>query len=489
MSGQSVRLLALAVRPRVILKYLGLLLLSMAAMPAIPALAGFCYDAWAIALRFTGVTVVLLAVGYGLARLHAPQKMQFNEALVIIALAFLAAALTMSWPLMAEGLGFLDALFEATSAVTTTGLSTLPTVEDRSPVFLFARAWLQWYGGLAITVLALAFILAPGAATRRLAGAETDAAELVAGTRWRARHVLAVYVALTIGGVLLLWVSGAGLFDAVIHTLAAVSTGGFAGHDQLDALGPWPTLAALSVILLFGAVSFPLQYRAWLAGPRVLSADPELRILLFASLITFLTLAAILAFAGAQGNGWLADAAFLAVSAQTTTGFAMTPVAVAELPDAAQLTLIVSMGIGGDMGSTAGGVKILRLLILLRLLHLLLARLAVPRHAVLELQVGGRRIDPREIEAAVGIVVAFGVAALLSWLPFLLAGVEPLAALFDVVSALATCGLSAGVIGPDLSPFLKLVLCLDMLLGRLEIVALLILVYPRTWLGRRSEEP
>jgi trk system potassium uptake protein TrkH len=144
--------------------------------------------------------------------------------------------------------------------------------------------------------------------------------------------------------------------------------------------------------------------------------------------------------------------------------------------------------IGGDMGSTAGGIKILRWLVLIRLLRLLFARTAVPRHAVIEPYVAGRRLNDVELEAAIGIVTAYALAALLSWLPFLLCGVDPLAALFEVVSALSTCGLSAGVAGPELHPLLKIVLCADMLMGRVEVMAFLILIYPRTWWGRTTEE-
>ncbi|MDS4028181.1 MAG: TrkH family potassium uptake protein [Candidatus Contendobacter sp.] len=483
MTEQSIRLLVFAVRRRVVLKYLGVLLLSMAPMAAVPVLVALQCDAYESASRFALVALLLLAGGGGLARIAAPQKIQINEALAVTALAFLVAAASMAWPLMAEGVAPLDALFESTSGVTTTGLSTLATVEGHGPVFLFARAWLQWYGGLVITVLALAFILAPGAATRRLAGAETEASELVTGTRWRARQVLAVYVALTVAGVILLWLTGATPFDALIHTLAAVSTGGFAGYDRLDGLGSWPSLAVLTLVMLFGATSFSLQYRAWSAGPRLLWTDPEVRALWLGCLITFAALAACFAFAGPVR---LADAAFLAISAQTTTGFANTTMT--ELPVAARLVLIVSMGIGGDMGSTAGGVKVLRWLILIRLLQLLFARTAAPRHAVIEPYVAGRRLSGVELEAAIGIVIAYALAALLSWLPFLLYGVDPLAALFEVVSALSTCGLSAGVASPDLHPVLKIVLCVDMLMGRVEVMALLVLVYPRTWWGRTAED-
>ena len=142
-----------AVRRRVVLKYLGVLLLSMAPMAAVPVLVALHGEAYESANRFALVALLLVIGGGGLARIAAPQKIQINEALVVTALAFLIAAASMVWPLMADGLAPLDALFEATAGVTTTGLSVLPTVEGHSPTFLFARAWLQWYGGLAITCL------------------------------------------------------------------------------------------------------------------------------------------------------------------------------------------------------------------------------------------------------------------------------------------------------------------------------------------------
>jgi trk system potassium uptake protein TrkH len=156
------------------------------------------------------------------------------------------------------------------------------------------------------------------------------------------------------------------------------------------------------------------------------------------------------------------------------------------LPDAAKLVLMVSMGVGGDMGSTAGGIKILRLLIVLYLVRTLIVRTCVPEHALLEPRIAGRRRGSREISAAVAIVALFSSLTLASWMPFLLLGHPPFDALFEVVSALATCGLSAGITGPDLHPVLKFVLCVDMLMGRVEICAFAILFYYRTWIGRTA---
>jgi trk system potassium uptake protein TrkH len=148
--------------------------------------------------------------------------------------------------------------------------------------------------------------------------------------------------------------------------------------------------------------------------------------------------------------------------------------------------MILSMFVGGDVGSTAGGIKIVRLLILARLVQVLLQRTSVTPHAVLTPRLGGRRIEADEARDAVCLAALFAGVNAASWVAFLAAGYDPLNALFDVASATGTVGLSSGVTSADLPAALKAVLCFDMLAGRLEVVALLVLFYPRTWIGRRA---
>jgi trk system potassium uptake protein TrkH len=188
-----------------------------------------------------------------------------------------------------------------------------------------------------------------------------------------------------------------------------------------------------------------------------------------------------------HGASWetLRHALFLALSAQTTTGFASTPVA--DLDAGSKIVMIISMAIGGSVGSTAGGIKILRLLILLRLFQLTVRRIAVPSHAVVRVQLGGRHLEDDDLLRALVLIALFGAVIILSWLPFVVAGYEPLDALFEVVSATATVGLSTGITNMALPSWLKAILCVDMLAGRLEIVALLIVLYPGTWFGKRTE--
>ncbi len=329
-------------------------------------------------------------------------------------------------------------------------------------------------------------IIGPSASARRLAVDDGETAEGAASTRMRARSVLKVYGALTIAGIILVWLAGATPADALIHTLSAISTGGFSNHDASAAGLGAPAAAAVSLISLFGAISFSLMARA-IRNPSRLWRDGEVRAIIVVTLLAAAALSACtFATSGLSPNG-IGNAFFLAVSAQTTTGFATTPVA--GVAPAAKLVLIVSMLIGGDMGSTAGGIKIFRLLVLGRVLQLLLVRTCISNHAVVTARVARRVVGDEEMRVACGIVTAFAAAVVVSWFAFVAWGFPPLDALFEVVSATATVGLSTGVTSATLPVALKGLLCIDMLMGRLEIIAVLVLVYPRTWVGRRAARP
>lgn len=477
--------LSFAVRPRVVLKYTGQLGLALAALTLVPLGVALGYEDWPMAWRLALVVALLTVAGVPLGRLRSPRTIQTNEALVVTALAFLVAPLAMSWPMAATGIPYLDALFEAVSGVTTTGLTTLASVAERPPAFLFTRAWMQWYGGLGFVVLSLALLIGPGVAARRLANISGEGEDLIGNTRGHARRVLAVYLAFTVAGIALLWALGLAPFAAVVHTLAAVSTGGYSSFDgSLAGLG-LSTQWAVTLLSLAGAVALSTWYRAARGGPAALANDLQLRALLLAGLAVTMLLALFMLRSGQPWSEVVRHAPLLALSAQTTTGFASLDVG--ALDPAARITLAGSMLVGGGVGSTAGGFKILRLLILLRLLQILLHRTRLVEHAVVEYRLGETRIEPEEgLRALLVVVLYIGVVAL-SWLPFAAAGYDPLNALFEVVSATATVGLSTGITALELDPWLKGVLCLDMLLGRLEVLALLVVLYPRTWFGRRND--
>ncbi len=482
---EQIKLLSYAVRLPVLAKYLGQLVVVMSALVAVQLLVSLYFADYFLSVRYAVIIAGLLAVGVPASRLRAPDKIQSNEALVITGLAFIISPFILAYPFTALGIPYMDALFEAVSGVTTTGLSTLPTVTDMPHTFLFSRAWMQWYGGLGIVVLSVALLTGHEAATRRLLDPELSGESLAVATPIHARRVLVVYTLLTVVGILSLWwLSGDG-FAAVTHVLAAVSTGGFSSFDNSVAgFAQWPARFLVMVLGLFGAVSLPIYYRAYHQGWRQGLSDVELRALL--AVVVVIGVALAWSMMQSRGASWetLRHAVFLTLSAQTTTGFAS--LSVASLDAASKVVMIISMAIGGCLGSTAGGIKILRLLLLLRLFQLTIQRIAVPSHAVVQVQLGGRTLEDDDLLRALVLIALFGVVILLSWLPFVVAGYDPLNALFEVVSATATVGLSTGITNMELPSALKAVLCVDMLAGRLEIVALLIVLYPGTWFGKRA---
>jgi trk system potassium uptake protein len=461
--------------------------MTLAALGVAPVLASFLNDYSPLMWRLAATSALLGGLGWPLARLHRGADIQWNEALSITGLAFVLAPLIMVWPLVGIDIAPIDAWFESVSAVTTTGLTTLRGMAQRPDDFLFLRAWMQWYGGLGIAALTVALIMRHHAGTRRLL--ETTGESLTeAGASEHARHVFVVYAALTLLAVAAAWASGLAPFSALVHGLAAVATGGFAISDQNIAPLPSAAVAVLSLICIAAAISLPLYARLPRRGPRALLGEPEVRALFIAILTTSTLLAAITA-THSDLAWWpaVANALVLGVSAQTDTGFSTTDVA--ALPPAAQLVLMVSMAIGGCTGSTAGGIKLIRLLILLRLIQVALQRTATSERAVLEVRVGGDRVEPDMIAGALQLLGLWALVLLLSWMVFLVRGQPPMASLFEVVSATSNAGLSAGLTGPDMAPWLKLVLTADMLFGRVEILALLVVLYPPTWIGRRRASP
>jgi trk system potassium uptake protein TrkH len=479
--------LVYAVRPLAVLRQTGRICAVLALLSVVPlAVAAFAGEIQ-VAGRYAIVVGILATITALSRRVPVHDSLQINEALVITAIAFLLASVLLALPLQASGLSASSAVFEAVSAVTTTGLSAAEPDLGASFVFAFGRAWAQWYGGLGIVVLSLALIAVPGAISRQLVGDGGELGDLAGSTRSFARASFRTYAALTVAGIVLLIVFGARVAPAVLHTLAAVSTGGFSPYrDSLASAPGWLERYAVILLCVLGAVPL-VEYRLMLqrrAGTTVRRIQmPSLTVAIAVSVAALS--AALYWVDGMTASSSLAHGLFVGASAQTTAGF--TTLEIGGLSSTAKIVLIASMLVGGGVGSTAGGIKILRLLVFLRVAQVLVRRTCLPRHAVLEPRLGGDRLETNEIQFILSLIVLFVVVLFASWIPFVVCGYDPVSSLFEVASALGTVGLSTGISSPGLPMPLKAVLCADMLLGRLEIVAFLVLLYPRTWFGRRLE--
>ncbi len=479
--SRAVALLGHAVRLRVLARYGGVLALVVAVLTSVPLVFSLVVGEWPLSLRYALLAMLWTGVGLLGRRVDAPTKIQANEALVLTTLFFILVPLGMTLPMCGAGLEFVDALFESISALTTTGLSTAGSPEGRPITWLFARAWGQWVGGLGIVVFSLAFIVRAGVTARALEVSELEQDDLAGSARARSRRILLGYTMLTVGGLVLLLLLGVQVFDALLYTLAAVSTGGFAPYDaSLGGLGFLPALG-VTLLCVAGATSLPFFKRSQSSSGLAIGT-----VQLIAVGVAGLVVAGLLV-PGMAGDSWLEagkDALLLAYSSQSTAGFS--PRNLAELDAFSKVLLSISMMVGGGVGSTAGGIKIMRLLMLTQLLLWGVARTCLPRHALLHARLGGQVIGEPELRDAALVFALFMATLAGSWLIFLAWGCDPIDSLFEVSSAVGTVGLSVGLSRPELPGLLKGVLCIDMLLGRLEIVAWLVLLYPRTWIGHRE---
>ncbi len=473
-----------AIRPRVLAHYGGQLAITVALLNTVPLLAALIGGAYASAAALIVIILMLAYGGWFGQRVEAPAEIQPNEALVLAAGAFILTPLLLVWPLCTYGLSPVDAWFEAVSAVTTTGLSTITAPQQQPWPVLLSRSWMQWYGGLGFAVLCVVMLVPRGLAARRLLEPSGARESDIPSMTGHARQLFFVYTVMTLVAWLALWAAEADPLRAFVHTLSGVSTGGFSSlNDSLSGFRRPASAWVLSLVTLMAAVSLPLYLSAIRGNWRRVISDAELHALMLLTLAVAVALSAILALSGMSPLTAIKHGFLLGISAQTTSGF--TSLDPSTLPDAAKWTSILSMTVGGSVGSTAGGIKLLRLLVLLRMIQLLIRRTRLPPHAVAEPRLNGRTLESGEMLQILVVPTLFVVGIAGSLIPFLIYGYAPLDALFEVVSATGTVGLSTGITSSDLPAVLKTVLAFDMLAGRMEFIALLVVMSPHTWFGRR----
>ncbi|WP_404383874.1 TrkH family potassium uptake protein [Caenispirillum salinarum] len=488
MAGKGAAVLARPVRPRMVAACFAALAPSLALAPGVPVPVALLLRDWETAVR-CAVPVVLLLGFWALGRRWSAltvSDVQRNEALLVSGLSFIAASAALAWPLKPQDVPWDAAIFEAVSAITSTGLTMFPEPSVRSPALLFVRAWGQWYGGLAILVLALSLTVRPGVLSRRLGRIEASESDFIGGTRARAKRVLWVYGALTVACIATLWPLTGSVWEALLHGLTAVSTAGFSSHGDSLAGWDWPARAAIMVFALAGAVSLLFWWRLREDGPHHLLKDREAQALVVL-IVGGAALIALLEAAWREGGIWAVDwtlfghALFLSASAQTTTGYStLDP---GQMAPAAQLVMMAQMMVGADLGSTGGGLKVARVLVLAAIVRSALLATALPRHAVSKPRTHGGPVHEGAAQTAMLLGLLYGATILVGWGVCLAADAPPMAALFDVVSATSTVGLSAGVTGLEAPTAVKATLIVCMLLGRVEFLALLIALAPRTWKG------
>lgn len=386
-------------------------------------------------------------------------------------------------------MSFTDAVFESMSGLTTTGATVLTGLDALPESMLYYRQQLQWLGGMGIIVLAVAVLPMLGVGGMQLYRAETPGpvkdTKLTPRITETAKALWYVYLAFTASCFLSYWAAGMGLFDALCHAFSTVAIGGFSTHDL--SIGHFNSTAIdlVAIFFMFAAgINFSLHFFAWRhVQIRHYAQDPEFRayfvVLVAVSTITVVSLFAFHTYS--SGVDSLMYGLFQAVSISTTTGF--TTANYAAWPGALPVLLIFASFVGGSAGSTAGGIKVIRWLLIYKQGVREIARLVHPS-AEIPVKVGNNAVPFRVVDAVWGFfsvyVVVFGIMLLL----MMMTGLDQVTAFSAVAATLNNLGPGLGDVAAGfmtVGDTAKWIAIAGMLLGRLEIFTLLVLVTPTFW--------
>ncbi len=447
-------------------------------------------DTWIFALSFaiTFAAGLVLTLSF---REH-PLEIGHREGFIVVALSWLSAAFFSALPFVFSGHfpSFVDALFESTSGITTTGASVLTDVTVLPHGILFWRSMTHWLGGMGIVVLSLAILPLLGIGGMQLYKAE---ASVVSGEKFTprvkemARILLAVYLIISLTEVLFLSLAGMDLFDSFIHTFGTVATGGFSNRAESIEHFRSPYIeAVITVFMVLGATNFALHYRFFQEGFGAYIRNEEFR---FYILVMALSTAAVTINLSAGFYGGVLEsfryASFQVVSIMTTTGYSTADFSL--WPPFSQVLLLVLMFFGGSAGSTTGAIKCIRLLLLLKIGYREIYRLVHP-HAVTTVKLGGRVVPQDVLTGVTGFTLAFISIFVVSSIVIASLGIDPFTSISATAATLGNIGPGFGPVGPagnysSIPDPGKWVLILNMLLGRLEVYTLLILLLPAFWRG------
>ncbi len=414
-----------------------------------------------------------------------PESMEpeLRHAMVIAAFAYIMVPAISAIPYVIVGqMGLLDAFFEAISGWTGSGFSMLSDPQDSLPLIMLWRSVTQWIGGLGVILLMVTILIRPGTSTYMLYQSEARKDKILPSIRSTLKVIWGLYVSLTALAILLLLAAGLPAWDALNTAMTGISTGGFSLYaDSIAAYHSLPVELALLPIMVAGALPFAVMYRTARKGISNLLGDTQVKAFVFMIVVGALLLSIENYFYYRNILESLRYSVFQFISAITCAGFQTADIS--QWSQTALLLMSIAMVIGGCAGSTAGGIKVARAIFMGNELRLWLARTLRSKNSIVAIKIGGKRVtaDAVDQEMAEASLISF------LWLISILMSVLLLShivgqrydlshIIFAVCSAQGNVGITCGVINGSLPAIGKLLVIMNMWIGRLEIIPILVLV-------------
>ena len=419
-------------------------------------------------------------------------ELRIRDGFTVVMLFWVSLSLSAAIPILllqSPSFGVTDAVFEAVSALTTTGATVIINIDELPPSILFYRQFLQWIGGMGIIVLAVAILPVLGIGGMQIYRAETPGpmkdTKLTPRITETAKALWYIYLSLTIACTVAYWLAGMSFFDALAHSFSTVAIGGFSTHAQSIGYFNSPLIELVAMVFMFlSGINFALHFIAWRKrSPLTYVTDAE-----FKAYICFIAFIAILTSGYLYLTGTFSTPSdalrhgfFQAISFSTTTGFATADYS--TWPSFLPVLLIIASFVGGCAGSTGGGLKVIRIVLLFKQSRREIIRLVHPS-AQVSIRVNDKALPPRIVEAVWGFFAAYIITYAVIMLLLIFTGLDQVTAYSAVAACLNNLGPGLGDVSfhyQDINAGAKWILCIAMLLGRLEIFTLLVILSPTFW--------
>lgn len=471
-------------------RIIGLLLISFSFTLFPPMAVSLWYQdeaLWAFIVAF----LVMCGVGIVLwfpAR-DAKKELHLHDGFMITAMFWIVLSMVGALPfLFVPNLSHAQAVFEAVSGFTTTGATVISGLDSLPESILYYRQQLQWLGGLGIIVLAVAVLPMLGIGGMQLYRAETPGPmrddKLKPRLEHSAKALLYIYIILTIACALAYWMAGMTLFDAIGHSYSTVATGGFSTHDASLGYFNSPLIELIAMVfIILGSLNFTVHFLVWhKKNLRQYWRDIQGRVFIYIVLVLIIISIAVLMWQGVY-SFWTAlrYASFEVISIISSTGFGIADFS--AWPLFLPILILGSGFIGGCVGSTAGGLRVIRFILLYKQAGQEIMRLIHP-HAVLTVKIDNKKVPNNVTQAVWGFAFLYLASYVFLSILFLATGVDIITAFSGIAATLNMTGPGLGEVAVtygSISDIGLWILSFSMLLGRLEIFTLLVLLSPAFW--------
>ncbi len=420
----------------------------------------------------------------------AKKELHLHDGFLITAMFWFVLSMVGALPfLFVPNLSHAQAVFEAVSGFTTTGATVISGLDSLPKSILYYRQQLHWLGGLGIIVLAVAILPMLGIGGMQLYRAETPAPmrdnKLTPRLAHSAKSLLYIYITLTISCALAYWMAGMTLFDAIGHSYSTVATGGFSTHDASLAYFNSPIIEIIAMIfIILGSLNFTVHFMVWHKKDlRQYWHDIQGRVFIYIVLVLIIVTLAVLMWQGVYSNFWTAlrYSSFEVISIISSTGFGIADFS--AWPLFLPILLLTSGFIGGCVGSTAGGLRIIRFILLYKQAGQEIMRLIHP-HAVTAVKIANKKVPNNVTQAVWGFAFLYIASYVFLSILFMATGVDMVTAFSGIAATLNMTGPGLGEVAityGSISDIGLWILSFSMLLGRLEIFTLLVLLSPAFW--------